>query len=361
MYRRVQIRGFRCFKDLSMNRLARINLVAGYNGVGKTALLEALWLHRGYHNPQVAIAIENFRGIDRFNLQQFLWNLFRNFDDDTTILIATEDTHDYSRSLEIQLTEPDKYLFQIESNESMSSSGPIDSSAPIRQVSFKSTDSLGQEMTAVARIEDDPAGKRVVTFKPGQRFQVDKHRNGIFLSSMKRSSRQELAGRFSSLSIEKQEDVLVDALGIVEGRIADVSVQYTGGEPMIYADIGSERLFPIALMGDGIYRLLSYILAITEVKDGEVLIDEVDNGFHFSVMRDIWRSLAKQTMDSSVQLFATTHSQECIRAAAEAFQNTEVERDFLFHRLEREDGETRVVSYDIDELSAAFEVGLEMR
>jgi AAA15 family ATPase/GTPase len=42
MYKSFKIKNFRCFEELELNELAEVNLIAGKNNVGKTALLEAL-------------------------------------------------------------------------------------------------------------------------------------------------------------------------------------------------------------------------------------------------------------------------------------------------------------------------------
>jgi AAA15 family ATPase/GTPase len=38
----LEIRRFRCFRELRIERLGRVNLIVGKNHVGKSALLEAL-------------------------------------------------------------------------------------------------------------------------------------------------------------------------------------------------------------------------------------------------------------------------------------------------------------------------------
>ena len=42
---------YRGIDGLSLPRLTRANLVTGVNGIGKTALLEAIWLFMKRHNP----------------------------------------------------------------------------------------------------------------------------------------------------------------------------------------------------------------------------------------------------------------------------------------------------------------------
>jgi AAA15 family ATPase/GTPase len=55
MYQSFAVHNFRCFSTLAMADLERVNLIAGVNNVGKTALLEALFLHCGGYNPALAI------------------------------------------------------------------------------------------------------------------------------------------------------------------------------------------------------------------------------------------------------------------------------------------------------------------
>ncbi|NEP08516.1 MAG: ATPase, partial [Okeania sp. SIO4D6] len=64
----------------------------------------------------------------------------------------------------------------------------------------------------------------------------------------------------------------------------------------------------------------------------------------------------------NTQLFATTHSYECIRAAHQAFSNSEL-YDFRYFRLEREK-ETNIIKslvYDKDNIETSLELNLEMR
>ena len=64
------------------------------------------------------------------------------------------------------------------------------------------------------------------------------------------------------------------------------------GTREIHGDIGLPLLLPIPLMGEGLRRLLSLLLAIANLKDGIVLIDEIENGFHYSVHKKVWQAIA---------------------------------------------------------------------
>jgi len=149
-------------------------------------------------------------------------------------------------------------------------------------------------------------------------------------------------------------------LKIVEPRLRSLRVQYRGGIPLIYGDIGAKRLIPFPLMGDGMSRLLGVALAMTDAQDGILLIDEIENGIHHSVMPEFWKIVADLAQRYNAQIFATTHSIECVLAAYEAFSSREP-YDFSLHRLEQVKGKIRAVQYEKDTLQAAIETNLEVR
>src|SRR3954452_10370521 len=99
----------------------------------------------------------------------------------------------------------------------------------------------------------------------------------------------------------------------------------------------------MALMGEGMVRLLSLVLEITNASNGVVLIDEIETGLHHSVLRTVWRAIGKASRRSNTQVFATTHSWECISAAHEAFLESG-HYDLRLHRLERINGDIKAIT-----------------
>ncbi|MGI4791361.1 MAG: AAA family ATPase, partial [Janthinobacterium lividum] len=47
----LEIKNFRAFKHLRIEKLGRVNLIVGKNNVGKSSVLEALWLYSVNGNP----------------------------------------------------------------------------------------------------------------------------------------------------------------------------------------------------------------------------------------------------------------------------------------------------------------------
>jgi hypothetical protein len=183
---------------------------------------------------------------------------------------------------------------------------------------------------------------------------------GRFIGSRWSPDFPEIAEQFGELEIERKEDVLLKILRLIEPKLNRLSTVLLGGVPMLHADVGIGKLIPVAFLGDGILRLARIILWIIHSSGGVLLIDEVDNGFHHSHLRQIWSAIAASASQFNVQVFATTHSRECIVAAHLAFSET-FNYDFRLHRLERDEEGVHAVTYDQESLEAAIESGFEVR
>ena len=159
----------------------------------------------------------------------------------------------------------------------------------------------------------------------------------------------------------KKQDTLLNVLKKIEPRLTKLSIILVNGEPIIHGDIGLNRLLPLPLLGDGIGRVLSISLAIMSASDGVILLDEVENGLHYSIHSKVWSSIDLISEEFNVQVFATTHSSECVTAAHNAFGNGK-SQNFRLHRLDKKDnGEISVTTYGKNELKTAVESEFEVR
>lgn len=360
MYRTFSARNFRCFEDLTVGPLERINLITGKNNVGKTALLEALWIHHGYHNPTIGTKVDSFRGIDKFKQEEFLRDLFRDFDKSVPILLARTDVNGTTRELRITTREAPTTPLAVDSD-----------SIPIEPPQT-TPDSVARETTSSALWEIvfellSPSSevRRAVASFDGRELKFVhmpgvQEPQGIFLAARGSQPMNVLAERLSNLAVTKKDHDVTGVLRLIEPRLRGLTVQQRAGGAMICADIGEKRLMALPLMGDGTVRVLGIALAIPEAEGGIVLIDEIENGLHYSVLESVWATLDKLSKKYHTQLFATTHSWECIRAAHRAFSRTD-EYPFRFHRLEAQEGTTVAVTYDREMLDTVTKTDLEAR
>jgi len=175
-----------------------------------------------------------------------------------------------------------------------------------------------------------------------------------------RISPNEDAERFSKLAAAKRTDEVLEALQLVEPRLRTVQVHVTGGDAFVAGDIGLSEVVPLFHMGQGTNHLLSMLNAVLAYPQGVVLIDEFENGLHYSVLKDVWKVIGNTSKRNDTQVLATTHSWECVKAAHEAFCELE-EYDFCFHRLDRINDEIVPVAFSQETLETAFSSNFEVR
>lgn len=358
MHKSFSIENFRCFEDFTVTALKRINLITGKNNVGKTALLEALWLHHGYHNPELGLRLQVFRGLTHFKRDEFMWNLFLGFDPQRKIILSSQDQNGQRHTLSITMHEHATSRVSLRKERHGEESGK--ELLPTYMLEQETSSSVGTEV----RFQyDETISAHAYVETDGIRFERPagiKDPLAILLVAGQKEGLKTLAERYGNLEVRKETRQIVETLTLIEPRLVGLTVRHIGGNPVIYGDVGAARLMPLPLMGDGVGRLLGIALAIPEAKDGVLLIDEVENGLHHSVMVDVWRALARLARVYNVQIFATTHSAECIYAAHEAFADDEP-YEFALHRLEQVAGTIQAVSYDNNTLAAAFEIDVEVR
>ena len=90
--------------------------------------------------------------------------------------------------------------------------------------------------------------------------------------------------------------------------------------PLVRTETNPEPM-PLKSMGDGLTRLLQVMLSLVNATNGVLLIDEFENGLHWSVQSKVWESVFRMAMILNVQVFATTHSRDCIIGFQKAWTN----------------------------------------
>ena len=123
---------------------------------------------------------------------------------------------------------------------------------------------------------------------------------------------------------------------------------------------GHKQPVPLRSLGDGALRLFGVALALANSHGGFLLIDEAENGIHYSLQRDFWRMVLRTAQENDVQVLATTHSWDCIKGFAQAATQSE-DADGVLVRLSRQYGDLRAVEYSEEDLAIAAEQGIEVR
>jgi len=377
MYTSFGIKNFRCIEELSVGPLARVNLIAGKNNMGKTALLEALWLYSGPNNPGLGDRLARFRGIPGQDPGRLLHDLFYGFDPDRTIALAANGVNGFAKGIlriELQVRE-DVVVTTVPPSESPSTPPRGSQETDVSAVSdtaivlhyidenAQTHTSSGWWVRAEGQSVQLGANATMTLTNEGmaeQAAKMPKSPSNVFLSARQRTGPEEDVGRFADVELEGYAYRLAESLKRIDPRIKRLLTIAALPTPMIYADVGLSRPVPIGFLGDGVGRFLSMALAFHKARGGTILIDEVENGLHHSVLKNVWEALNWLSKEFEVQVFATTHSQECMEAARDAFISMGDE-GFHIHRLTLQDEQIAATTYPFEDLDFALDYGTEMR
>lgn len=355
--------GFRTFRDLNIGELGRVNLFVGRNNAGKTSLLEAIHLYAGGGIPS------------RFR----------------SLLVTREEIND-EQSARVELDVLDAAIGRLfhddgDSRTSRMTLGPI---GELRKqltidrgwaTTFAVGDSVATRFSAALADDFEGDHERALEVHLGEahsRVLPDRRLIGRFTfgpslqlvhpAKFVRAnglSNDAVANSWDGVALTDQEELVTDALRIIAPGVERISV-VGDGDGLVQRRVmvrvrGKDTPIPLRTMGDGMNRLLGIALALATTRDGILLVDEIENGIHYSAQPDMWRMILNASTSLNVQVFATTHSWDCIRAFAIASTDTK-QSDGMLYRLDcRVKGDVRAVRYTAGEVAIAAEQQIEVR
>src|SRR6266404_2295016 len=330
MLKSLSISNFRLFRSLKLDTLNRVNLIAGGNNTGKTAMLEALYLLLGDSKDFIgfASAFRSNQGSDDFD-SFWMWLSYQR---------------KLRKLIEIEVTDHEGTSYAVRQNQ---------------QTVRDSTTVLNFDFFKHGHHQFSQSVSKDRGFDSRNTARADWPDLRVF--SALPSSPIEDAEYFNRIAAKRGgERRVIELLQVIEPRLQDLKYLKLGSQALVYADVGMEDLIPTTQLGQAFTRLLRLFTEILLSKSKVVLIDEIENGIHYLAMQKVWKGIAAMAREEDLQYFVTTHSYECIRSAHEAF-SSEGSYDLALHRLERVKDEVRVVTYDKSTLETSFEMNLEVR
>lgn len=350
---RLIIQNFRGIQTLDIKDFQQVNLLVGRNNCGKTSVLEALFLISGMGNPQLPVNINFFRDIILTEGEDFNY-LFYNLDFNQSPQIEATITEVVEKRT---LTITPVYADYI------SSDGKELKKKDLSQFSDQSINVTTSTLQLIEGIrlkfsEDQQVGHAEAHLKEGQITFVfpasESYKESLRCTFLINQTRMvQLDKRLGRLIVQKNLEKIISVLKEIEPTLNDIRL---GANGIIYTDIGLDKLMPLNLLGDGIRRLLAIVSAVFDAKNGILLIDEIENGFHYTSLKTLWKAVFRAAQDFNVQIFATTHSYECI----EAFANSEFS-EIALYRIDRTAGKHQAFFYSADMLRIGVEEEFEVR
>lgn len=353
MIERLKVRNFRCFEELDLGPLSRVNIIVGDNASGKTALLEALFFAAA-GSPELAVRFRAWRGAESIQVTrersgyEELWReLFYRLDDKRVIsaeAIGSFGSFGNSRSVEV-LYEEGQVALPLDGQKSSSVESPA-----IRLITFRGKDIAGHEF----RVQPEISDRGLIPATTGENVPAS------YFSATLKASAAEAARRFSEFSKAKAHRPIVEALHEQFPFLDDLSIEIDGGIGLIHATIkGIDQKLRLGLVSGGLDRLVSSLVAIQANAHGFVALDEIENGIFHNKLTSLWAMLLAFGNRHDTQLFVSTHSLECLKALLPTLKHDE--HDFVLIHCQRSDNQCTVRRIAGANVRAAIEEGIEVR
>jgi AAA15 family ATPase/GTPase len=381
----IYIRNYRALEKLSIGSLGRVNLIIGKNNTGKTTLLEAIGIYatkgdfsfisqifeeRGENIRQTDVN-EDFTSSNLRMLSSLFTNRVIEFDSDSSITIGTleetsllevKDSNYQSVFLRFA-----KY-FDIERRDAqgellnrrriIAKNDLDDTTIDINdyKIGFEIKTGIrstilpldtNKSLSLLGRSGLQPSENKS-TLQLIRTFNIDKNINGRL---------------WDNITLTEKESHVIEALRIIEPLTERIAFKESSSRERttIIKLSNVDTPIPLKSMGDGINRILTIILALVNADNGFLLIDEFENGLHYSVQEKLWEIIFKLSQKLNVQVFVTTHSEDCIVGFETILNDSDNPLEGKLIRLENINGKIKQVEFDAKELKIATDNDIEIR
>lgn len=348
MFKTLVVNNFRGIKTCSFSDFSRINFFYGKNNSGKSTVLESLFLLSGISTPIILINENNFRNYSRLT-ESDLESFFHKFDFENQIAFSAQDDDGEERNINIKMM--NKRSVTISSAEL--GLQEIGTNAIRKDYGLSYSFSVGNKISKsfTMKVRENISGFSVSI--PSINEYKEKYTTVYLPPTFQFSI---ILNKLSELIKNKQIKDIIEGLKILSEDVRDITILNNE----VYIDIGLPQLVPLKLMGDGMRKILSILVSLYTCKNGAVLIDEIDNGLHYSAISPLIKLLFEVCKIYNVQLFASTHSKEILE---QIFNQEEIDlSNFNFYTLFKQNDKTDARLFNGIEAKKAYEQwGLEIR
>ena len=325
-YTAITVSNYRGIPNLHVPKLGRINLITGKNNAGKTALLEAIRLHAEKGSPQALHDILSSHeedldapapeaGNTTNNRLEAAYNLFHGF----------PDNHQDAKTIRIAAHQGEQTDTLTIRPAWTSPGSQKDPNKPRERPALAVETAEGSITHPLYDLSGNRQGPICVPTPC------------IVIRQQTRAGTNILTHLWDKITSTKEKDLILQAVRSIEPRITDIDMTESTGNPMDKAATAQahDMRQPVRLrsFGESVSRIFTIALSFMAAKDGVLLIDQIENGLHYSVQTDVWKNIGQLTQQLNVQVFVTSQSWDIIEAVHAASEH--LPEDHFLIRLTR--------------------------
>jgi len=289
MIKDIEIVKYKGFKNLKLENLSQVNIISGENNIGKTALLEALFLY----NEILILSKTPFM----FLVGAFLF-IAKTRD------IQNNRIKNYFRNIN----------FVINSNEF------------ILDMRYKPIYQFNENEKEEVKKFDQGYHGLVVSYTnnnlnlyPIDNFLIDDDITSYNYIDSSKPTNYRLVELYSKIQSKGIQHKFLTYLKLLDNDIQWIEPQLLDNEILLRLNLNNpERSLVSSELGEGTNRYIEILCTLLSNPNGTVLIDEIENGIHYTKLYDIWKAILEIVEKENIQLFVTTHNLESIEALNEA-------------------------------------------
>jgi len=322
----IKIGRYKCFEDFSAEGFQRVNLISGKNNVGKTALMETLYV--------------NLLAKDVPNLFFSFWSLhvYRNRVDNVEQVLGTDKLISYIKNSS-ELIDSKTNINEV----SLEYKKPKLENLYICRINSEETVFSESEINVVAII------KSIKTVE-----------SASFIPSV-RDNQTEIISAYARIQEKDRESEVNKFISRFDDSIENVKVIGDSVQCKILTRDGGFQYRPLNEFGDGLRHYLSVIANMFAAENRYIFIDELDNGIHYTLLDQLWEIILTLSKELNVQVFATTHSKECIESYCRVAEKLNEQDVSLITLVKNREKQIKAIVRDFDMLADSIRDNREVR
>lgn len=371
MLKSIEFENYRGFSRYRLANLARVNLLVGKNNSGKTSVLDAIHLLASGGDPIVlyrmayqcgemlAVEEDEERPRSRRSFYADVSHFFNGHDLIEGSFFKVSTTNDLgSIAVSVVANSPSEQRRLFDDIEDVASPFAL---------RFERTKGQTRSDQLTVPVAENGAFSVELARRLSTGRGID--RGGLPVQFITPDSLEPLpmSEMWDGVLVDGKEELVNAAMRILEPQLANIQFltspspyRYGRRGGVVVGMKGEKRRLPLGTYGDGMRRLLALSLSLVQTNEGLLLVDEIDTGFHYSIMGDMWRLVVSAAIRSNVQVFASTHSLDCVRGLAWLCENEpDLRQEVSLQKVDRNLDEA--VALDAEKIVIAARQDIEVR